>query len=63
MKAYKGFHRNEDGTLSCLDFTYEVGKTATAYFKALADQDGKAEVVDAETAQTDNNENSGSEAK
>ena len=27
MKAYKGFHRNEDGTLSCLDFTYEVGKT------------------------------------
>ena len=43
--------------------TYEVGKTATAYFKALADQDGKAEVVDAETAETDNNENSGSEAK
>ena len=27
MKAYKGFHRNEDGTLSCRDFTYEVGKT------------------------------------
>jgi len=27
MKAYKGFNRNEDGTLSCRDFTYEVGKT------------------------------------
>ena len=34
--------------------TFEVGKTATAYFKALADQDGKdiadAEVVDADSA-------------
>jgi len=27
MKAFKGFNRNEDGTLTCLDFTYEVGKT------------------------------------
>ena len=27
MRAYKGFNRNEDGTLSCNDFTYEVGKT------------------------------------
>ena len=27
MKAYKGFNRNSDGTLSCRDFTYEVGKT------------------------------------
>ena len=27
MKAFKGFNRNEDGTLSCRNFTYEVGKT------------------------------------
>ena len=27
MKAYKGFRRNEDGTLSCRDFVYEPGKT------------------------------------
>ena len=27
MRAYKGFNRNEDGTLSCRDFTYELGKT------------------------------------
>lgn len=27
MKAYKGFHRHEDGTLWCRDFQYEVGKT------------------------------------
>ena len=27
MKAYKGFNRHDDGTLWCLDFQYEVGKT------------------------------------
>jgi len=27
MKAYKGFNRNEDGTLSCQGFVYEPGKT------------------------------------
>jgi len=27
MKAYKGFNRDEDGTLSCQDFIYELGKT------------------------------------
>ncbi len=27
MKAYKGFSRNEDGTLSCRGFIYEPGKT------------------------------------
>jgi len=27
MKAFKGFNKNSDGTLSCRDFTYEVGKT------------------------------------
>jgi len=27
MKAYKGFNRNADGTLSCRDFTYKVGET------------------------------------
>jgi hypothetical protein len=27
MKAYKGFNRSEDGTLSCLGFVYEPGKT------------------------------------
>ena len=27
MKAYKGFVKNDNGTLSCRDFTYEVGKT------------------------------------
>ena len=27
MKAYKGFKKLEDGTLWCLDFQYEVGKT------------------------------------
>jgi len=27
MKAYKGFNRNDDGTLSCLGFVYEPGKT------------------------------------
>ena len=27
MKAYKGFEKNADGTLSCRDFAYEVGKT------------------------------------
>ena len=27
MKAYKGFNRNEDGTLSCRGFVYEPGKT------------------------------------
>ena len=29
MKAYKGFHTNADGTLKCLDKTYEVGETYT----------------------------------
>lgn len=47
--------------------TFEVGKTATAYFKALADQDGKAvtdaEIVDAEGAGPSNKEVSSSEAK
>lgn len=47
--------------------TFEVGKTATAYFKALADQDGKAvtdaEIVDAEGAGPSNKEDSSSEAK
>ena len=27
MKAYKGFNRHNDGTLWCLDFQYEPGKT------------------------------------
>ena len=27
MRAYKGFNRNEDGTLSCRYFTYKVGET------------------------------------
>ena len=27
MKAYKGFNRNDNGTLSCRDFTYKVGET------------------------------------
>ena len=27
MKAYKGFNRSEDGTLSCKGFVYEPGKT------------------------------------
>jgi len=27
MKAYKGFNRDEDGTLSCRGFIYEPGKT------------------------------------
>jgi hypothetical protein len=27
MKAYKGFNRNDDGTLSCRGFIYEPGKT------------------------------------
>jgi len=27
MKAFKGFERNADGTLSCRDFTYKVGET------------------------------------
>jgi len=27
MKGFKGFEKNSDGTLSCRDFTYEVGKT------------------------------------
>jgi len=27
MKAYKGFVKNDNGTLNCRDFTYEVGKT------------------------------------
>jgi len=27
MKAYKGFHKNDDGTLQCRYFTYEIGKT------------------------------------
>ena len=27
MRAYKGFKKNEDGTLTCRDFTYEVGMT------------------------------------
>lgn len=27
MKAYKGLHKNEDGTLSCQGFVYEPGKT------------------------------------
>ena len=27
MKAYKGFNRLPDGTLSCRDFTYKVGET------------------------------------
>ena len=27
MRGYKGFNRNADGTLSCRDFTYKVGKT------------------------------------
>ena len=42
-----------NGAYAYLD-TKEVGKTAIAYFKALADQDGKdiadAEVVDADSA-------------
>ena len=31
MKAYKGFEKNADGTLSCRDFTYEVGETYKYY--------------------------------
>jgi len=27
MKAYKGFYKSDDGTLSCLGFVYEPGKT------------------------------------
>ena len=27
MKAFKGFVKNDNGTLSCRDFIYEVGKT------------------------------------
>ena len=27
MKAFKGFERNADGTLSCRNFTYKVGET------------------------------------
>ena len=27
MKSFKGFNRNADGTLTCRDFTYEVGET------------------------------------
>jgi len=27
MRAYKGFNKNEDGTLSCRGFVYEPGKT------------------------------------
>ena len=27
MKAYKGFEKNADGTLSCRNFTYKVGET------------------------------------
>ena len=27
MKVFKGFNRNADGTLTCRDFTYEIGKT------------------------------------
>lgn len=27
MKAYKGFNRNADGTMSCRGFVYEIGKT------------------------------------
>ena len=38
MKAYKGFNRNDNGTLSCRDFTYEVGKT----YK----HDGKIEICE-----------------
>ena len=29
MRAYKGFEKNKDSTLWCLDFQYEVGKTYT----------------------------------
>lgn len=27
MRAFKGFNKHEDGTLWCMDFQYEVGKT------------------------------------
>ena len=27
MKAYKGLHKNEDGTLMCMDMVYKPGKT------------------------------------
>lgn len=29
MKAYKGFYKNDDGTLQCRNFVYEEGKTYT----------------------------------
>jgi hypothetical protein len=29
MRAYKGFHKNADGTSQCRDKTYRVGETYT----------------------------------